>query len=93
MNIHDKFEAVNDEFRDFDKVENKRAGRADLHAFILLDELFPGAGDIICACDYEEYYLNIREDQIEQLTDDQILELVRCGVIHDDEHDSLRLFA
>lgn len=44
MDIHERFEAVNDDYINFDRVENKRSERPDLHAWLLLDELFPNPG-------------------------------------------------
>jgi hypothetical protein len=35
------FEKHNDEYLEFNKIENKLSKRADLHAFILLDQLVP----------------------------------------------------
>ena len=84
MEIWDKFEAVNDDYLSFEKVENKRSKRPDLHAFLLLDELFPSHVNIICNAEHDEFWLDIDEDDIETLTDDQILELVRSGVRYDD---------
>jgi hypothetical protein len=75
-----RFEAFDDDYLCFEKVENKRSKRADLHAFILLDEFFPGKDDIICASEHDEIYLSIGNEDVEKLTDKQILELTRCGV-------------
>jgi len=81
MNIEDKFrEYCDTDFLKFELIENKRTQRPDLHAFLLLDELFPGKRCIIDSAEHDEIYLNIDSDDIEKLSDKQILELVRCGV-------------
>jgi len=64
----------------FASIENKRSNRPDLHAFMLLDELFPGTMEIIAGAAHDEIFLGIYEEQIALLTDDQIIELIKCGV-------------
>jgi len=91
--INERFEDVNDEHGEFDKIKNKRSNRPDLHAFLLLDELFPGADDIISSSQHDEFYLDISAEDIEKLTDEQILELTRCGVMYNDESECLSMFA
>ena len=90
--MHEKFEAVNDDFLKFEKVENKLSTRPDIHAFILLNQIFPDKRDIICAASHGVIWLDVEGEQIQTLSDSQILELVRCGVIHDEENESLSMF-
>lgn len=94
MDTHERFEEVNDDYLKFDRIENKRNQRPDLHAWLLLDELFPHPGhDMVSAAEHDEIWLDVEGEKLETLTDEQILELVRCGVRHDDEHDCLAMFA
>lgn len=94
MDIHERFEAVNDDYLKFDRIESKRSQRPDLHAFLLLDDLFPNAGrDMVSAAEHDEFYLEPDGEKLAALTDDHILELVRCGVRHDEEYDCLAMFA
>lgn len=87
----DRIDVGGSEYMEFDRVQNKRSQRPDLHAFLLLDEMFPRSSDIIaCAC-HDEFYLDVGGDEVESLTDEQILELIRCGVMHRDG--SLFMFA
>ena len=93
-----KFSAANDEeYIQFDRVKNKRSARADLHAFLLLDELQPhiagdGNGDMVSAAEHDEFYLCIDTEKLaEVITDEQIIELVRCGVMYSEA--SLMMFA
>lgn len=93
MNIKERFEAVNDDYLEFDLIEAKRSQRRDLHAFLMLDELFPNPGrDIVCSAAHDEIWLNVEEEKLNDLTDFQILELTRCGVGYDSENDSLCMF-
>jgi hypothetical protein len=79
--MSDRWERVSgEEYMKFESVENKRSKRPDLHAFLLLEELFPdGCRDMICAASHDEYWLDVTDEQIESLTDGQIVELSRCG--------------
>jgi len=94
MNIHKKFEKVNNEYTRFENVENKRSNRPDIHAFILLDELFPdeSGANLIHAAEHDEFYIDVGGGQLETLTDEQILELTRCGVMYDPEYNCLMMF-
>jgi hypothetical protein len=87
------FEKHQDEYLKFERVVTKRSRRADLHAFILLDELFPAEDytlrDIIGCAEHEAVYLSIDVDELAAVvTEDQVVELLRCGVRYDS---SLRL--
>lgn len=75
---------------DFAGIPNKRASRRDLHAFNLLSELFPGDGNIVQYARHEEIFLDFGENEVAKLTDEQIIELSRCGVRYDE--DSLCMF-
>lgn len=90
--ISDRFELVNDEYSEFESVQNKKSSRRGIHAFILLNELFPSSGDIVCAASHDVIYLDNCGKTLDTLTDDQILELTRCGVMYDSENDSLSMF-
>lgn len=87
-----RFRDYANEYLKFDRVENKRSQRADVHAFMLLDELFPGNQDLIGAAWNDEILLDISDEQIESLTEDQIIELRRCGVRWRGDSDSLSMF-
>ena len=85
MDINERWEAVTkegNEFLKFEKVANKRSQRPDLHAFLMLGELFPGTSDLVSSASHDEIWLDVDDDQVETLTDEQILELSRCGVYH-----------
>jgi hypothetical protein len=92
MDIHEKFEQVDDDYLKFDLIENKLSTRPDIHAFILLDEIFPDKRDMVCAAGHDIIWLDVEYEQLEALSDDQILELTRCGVRHDKESGLLSMF-
>jgi hypothetical protein len=77
------------------KVANKLSKRSDLHAFILLDKLFPNDDrDIVSCAEHDEIYLDIDTDKLLEIaTIDQIRELVCCGVHFDSSLPSLKMFA
>jgi hypothetical protein len=82
-----------DEYLHFERVENKTSQRADLHAFNLLDRLIPGSGDIVGSAEHDEIWLSISPDELTKVaTEDQIVELIRCGVRYDSYNDALSMF-
>jgi hypothetical protein len=76
------FEESDDEYIKFERVENKRSSRPDLHAFMLLAELVPGDMDIVCSAEHDEIYLqpDIADLVKAGITREQVVELARCGV-------------
>jgi hypothetical protein len=81
MNIEEVFEKYNNEFLTFDKVENKKSKLADLHAFLLLDSIVTTANNIVGSAEHDVIWLDVDIDELaEKATEEQILELVRCGV-------------
>lgn len=87
------FEKHENEFLRFERVANKRSKRPDLHAFLLLDEIVPPeptAGypdrtdesyDMVAGAEHDEIYLQTEPDKLaEKATEEQIVELMRCGV-------------
>ncbi len=85
-NIQDVFDEHEDEFTCFERVENKRSQRPDLHAFLLLDELLPGSGYMVCAGEHDEIFLDTSADKLFAIaTEAQIIELIRCGIRYSDD--------
>lgn len=86
-------EESEEEFLEFDRVANKRTQRADLHAYLLLDELVPGKGDIVEAAQHDEIFLAVPPEELAAVaTREQVVELIRCGVRYAREYDSLAMF-
>lgn len=78
----------------FDRVTEKSSKRHDLHAFILLDKLVPGHSQpIIGAAAHDEIFLHVDANRLASvITEDLVIELLRCGVFFDPECDSLAMF-
>ena len=94
LSLKQRFEAFSDDYAKFDRVKNKFSNRSDIHAFILLDRLFPHSSEsIISAAEHDQYFLAIDIEELNELTDDQIQELVRCRIQFNDEFDCLAVFA
>jgi len=94
MDLQDRIELIDDEFLKFERVETKFSNRPDLHAFILLDKLVPGDSYLISCSEHDEFFFSIDPDTLNGvITDEQLLELVRCGVRYDASLDSLCMFA
>lgn len=81
MTIQERFDKFDDDSHKFERVVEKRSKRMDLHAFMLLDEMFPGTQDMVCGAEHDEIFLSVDLEQLHlRATDDQIQELRRCGV-------------
>lgn len=82
------------EFAKFDRVENKASARKDLHAFILLDKLAPGGYMMVACSVHDEITLEptIADLVAGGITEEQAIELYRCGVRYDHDIESLRMY-
>jgi hypothetical protein len=88
------FDATEDDFLDFEKVENPLSQRPDLHAFMLLDRLVPGKRELISASEHDEFYLSVDCEELSKVATLEIVrELHRCGVRYSAEYDCLCMFA
>ncbi len=75
------FEKHNEEFVRFERISVPRHPRPDLHAFLLLHELDPNSCHMVAAAEHDEIYLEVDPERVAtKITEDQVLELVRCGV-------------
>lgn len=82
IDLEATFKKFDEEYIEFDRVENKLHPRPDVCAFILLDRLVPAPGrGMIAASEHDEFYLDVElEDLAAVATEEDILTLVRCGV-------------
>lgn len=93
MNLYELFKKHNDEYLNFKDVEPKMSLRADLHAYMLLDNLCPSNDDIVSAASHDEIWLWCDCDElVETATEDDIITLIRCGIRYDANHNSLCMF-
>ena len=95
MKIEDLFDSFQEEYLKFERIKDPPSKRPDLCAFILLDKLFPPDKntDIIAGAAHDEIYLDVDSEQVEKLTEEQIIYLLRCGVNYDSDTDGLSMYA
>lgn len=94
IDLKETFEKFNDDYIKFKRVANPLHHRPDICAFLLLDKLVPGNGDMVAAAEHDEIYLDTDCDKLAEVaTEDDILTLVRCGVRYDRETSGLAMFA
>lgn len=81
------------EFLKFDRIQNKRSKRPDLHAFLLLDELVPGDRDMVSCAEHDQIWLHVQPEQLAAVaTPELVVELIRCGVRYDSGGEGLAMF-
>lgn len=90
--LFEKFEDT-DEYLKFERITNPLSKRPDLHAFLMLDALFPQPGsDIVSGAEHDVIYLDIAildmakrftlaEESCEFEAEEVVRDLVRCGVM------------
>jgi hypothetical protein len=83
-NIREFFKEHESEFLQFAR-ENPRPSRPDLTAFLLLDTLLPGTGDIVSAAEHQIWLAPDIDKVNEVATDEQLITLIRCGVFIDED--------
>lgn len=92
--IHELFEKHNEEYLRFERVQEKYSQRPDLHALILLDKIIPGGRDIISGAENDECFISIDpEELIAAATEEQIIDLIRCGLLYSGDYEYLYFFA
>lgn len=81
------FEKHNGEYLKFENVRDKLCSRPDLHAFMLLNQLVPSGRDIIVSAEHDEIWLDIPTDYLSEVaTEEQICDLIRCGIRYEALH-------
>lgn len=89
------FEKHNEEYIEFERIpaERRLSNRPDLNAFLLLDRLFPDTDDIISAAEHDEYSVSIAPSALcEKVSEECLIDLIRCGLRYDSSTDSLCFF-
>ena len=93
IDLKETFELYEDEYMKFELVQVRMSKRPDIHAFMLLDDLTPGGGDMVAAAEHDEIWLaSDCEELAKIITKDQVRQLCRCGVMFDSETDSLHMY-
>ena len=96
--VKEWLEKHDDEYLHFSRVENKKSTRPDVNALILLAEHCdenlkkPSCVEMISASEHDIVYFDVNCDDIERLTEEQVIELRRCGFHFDADTDSLAMY-
>jgi len=81
------FEKHEGQFLKLKLVENKLNFRRDLHVFLLLDKLTPSDRCMVSGAEHDQIWLDTDlENLAEVITEEQVIELIRCGVMLEDNH-------
>lgn len=92
MTIYGRFKQFEDDYLKFEDVTVKQSNRPDLNAFVMLNQLVPGTMDLVSGAEHDEIYLSVElEDLNKAATDEQIHDLVRCGIMVS-EYNCLSMF-
>ncbi len=89
------FVEEDDEFLKFDRIapERRLSNRPDLNAFLLLDKLMPGERDMVCSAEHDQIWLDTACEVVAGVaTEEDILDLMRSGVMYNKETDSFSMF-
>jgi hypothetical protein len=96
MNIRDMFKKhMDEEFCEFHKIpnSNKQSYRPDICGFLLLDRLPPGTGCLVDAAEHDQIWLDIDIDELGKgISEQQVIELLRCNIFYDSRFDRLSCF-
>jgi hypothetical protein len=94
LNLEEVFEKHDGEYSHFERIENPRHPRPDICAFLMLHDLVPGDRDMVCSAEHDQIWLDTDlEELAERATEAQIIDLIRCGVMYDDETGGLSMYA
>lgn len=87
------WDVCSEEYRKFERVEDKRSSRPDINAFTLLNELVPDKKPIVTAATHDQFYIGVDMNKLVQaINRKHIVELIRCGVMFDPVEESLFMF-
>lgn len=94
-------DANEDEYIKFEHVKEPRSARPDVHAFILLEKLSPTTTppgrsygeDMVSAAEHDRIWLSSDPRFVAtNATDEELLDLQRCGVAYDEDDESFYMF-
>ncbi len=68
--------------------------RRDLNAFLLLERILPGEGDMVSGAEHDEIFLGVDLEEFAKVaTEEDVKNLIRCGVRFDDYREGFAMFA
>ena len=86
------FEKHSDEYLKFKNIQSPRSLVPDLCAFLILESIAPTRTDIVVCAEHDEIWLSHDPEAVAaNATEDQLLDLIRCGVLWDGSVDSFRM--
>jgi hypothetical protein len=82
MDLDERFKLFHEEFLEVERISERHSTRNDLNAFMILDRLVPGMTcDIVSGAEHDMIWLDfIEHDLNAAATDEDIKNLIRCGV-------------
>lgn len=87
------FEDNDSEFLKFERIVNKKHSRPDICAFLILAELLPSEDDIVIGAEHDIIFLDADFEQLAEVASEQdIIDLLRCGVMLSSEYDCLAMY-
>lgn len=97
QDLEELFKKHDEEFLEFDRVENKLSKRRDVHLFVFLDNLMKESEskcDLISDCEHSKLYFILDiEEFCHFATEQDIIEAVRCGLMYSVEFNCLYKYA
>ncbi len=80
------FEEHEDEFLKNENIKPERRlhPRPDLNAFLLLHRLHPNTEDMVSGAEHDKIWLAVEIEELHAASEDDLLDLMRCGVMLDD---------
>lgn len=92
LNLSEIFKKHESHYCCFHEIESPKTKRRDLQAFLILDSIFKDNKKIISGVDTYSIYLSVEIEELAQkATEEQILDLIRCGVSYEEKYDSLTI--
>lgn len=94
IDIEEVFERHADEYGKFDRVEKKLHDRSDICAFLLLDKLASVCleNNIVSVAERDRIHLSVEPGDIAaSATEDDVVTLIRCGVVYDAQEDGFTM--
>lgn len=92
-NLQSMFDKHKGEHRKFERIDSPISLCPDICAFLLLAEIGNHSGDMIATATHDVIYLAVDPRDIEgKITEDQVVYLLRCGVLFDEAEGSFFKF-
>lgn len=93
INVEELFDKYDEEYLEFERIEDPLHPRPDVCAFLLLHRLLPKNRDMVSAAEHDKIWLDVDPEALAEVaTEEDIRTLVRCGVMYELKYDSLSMF-